>query len=110
MDATIRRCRLPVLDKCQRQDRPTPTAARNLDFSRGVAASPLRIDDLEPLAVYQTEDPEVIIVELVTYGTLTGTGRTLAGTSIQVFRVRDGKIVLFRDYFNPLGFEELLRD
>jgi len=23
--------------------------------------------------------------------------------------IRDGKIVLFRDYFNPLGFEELLR-
>jgi ketosteroid isomerase-like protein len=80
------------------------------DFSHRLAASPLRIDDLEPLAVYQTDDPEVIIVELVTYGRLTGTGRTLAGTSIQVFRIRDGKIVLFRDYFNPRGFEEHLRD
>jgi hypothetical protein len=80
------------------------------DFSRHVAASSLRIDDLEPLAVYQTDDPEIIIVELVTYGTLTGTGRGLTGTSIQVFRIRDGKIVLFRDYFNPRGFEELLRD
>ena len=80
------------------------------EFSRRMAASPLRIDDLESLAVYQTDDPEIIIVELVTYGTLTGTGRTLAGTSIQVFQIRDGKIILFRDYFNPRGFEEFLRD
>jgi len=80
------------------------------EFSRRMAASPLRIDDLEPLAVYQTDDPEIIIVELVTYGTLAGTGRTLTGTSIQVFQIRDGKIILFRDYFNPRGFEEFLRD
>src|SRR5215813_9837539 len=28
MHGTIRRCRLAVLDKCQRQDRPTPTVAK----------------------------------------------------------------------------------
>jgi ketosteroid isomerase-like protein len=79
------------------------------DFSAQITASGLRIDDLETVAVHQTDDPEVVIAEIVTRGTLAGTGRALAGTSIQVFRIRDGKIVLFRDYFNPRGFEELLR-
>jgi ketosteroid isomerase-like protein len=78
------------------------------DFATGTAAAPLRIDDLEAVAVHHTDDPEVVIVELVTRGTLTSTGRTFAGTSMQVFRIRDGKIVLFRDYFNLRGLDELL--
>jgi hypothetical protein len=32
---------------------------------------------------------------------------SFAGTSIQVFRIRDGKILLFRGYFSPRGIEEL---
>jgi uncharacterized protein (TIGR02246 family) len=78
------------------------------DFSHRMAASPLRIDDLEATAVYHTDDPEVVIVELATRGTVTGAGGTFAGTSIQVFRIRDGKIVLFRDYFNVGGLQDLL--
>jgi uncharacterized protein len=82
------------------------------DFaSRTTAAAfaALRIDDLEAVAVHHTDDPEVIIVELVTRGTLASTGCAFAATSIQVFRIRDGKILLFRDYFNPRGTGELLR-
>jgi uncharacterized protein len=78
------------------------------DFSSRTAASPLRIDDLEAVAIYHTDDPEVVIVELMTKGTLTSTGRMFAATSIQVFRIRDGKILLFRDYFSPRGMQELL--
>jgi ketosteroid isomerase-like protein len=78
------------------------------DLSSRTAASALRIDDLEAVAVYHTDDPEVVIVELVTKGTLTGTGRTFAATSIQVFRIRGGKILLFRDYFSPSGLGEPL--
>jgi uncharacterized protein len=58
--------------------------------------------------VHHTDGPEVVIVELVTRGTLTTTGGTFAATSIQVLRIRDGKIVLFRNYFNPRGLDELL--
>jgi len=78
------------------------------DFSRRMAASPLRIDDLEATALYHTDDPEVVVIELATRGTVTSTGRTFAGTSIQVFRIRDGKIVLFRDYFNAGGLQDIL--
>jgi hypothetical protein len=78
------------------------------DYSHRMAASPLRIDDLEAPAVHHTDDPEVIVIELATRGTVTSTGRTFEGTSIQVFRIRDGKIVLFRDYFNVPGLRDLL--
>ena len=78
------------------------------DYSHRMAASPLRIDDLEATAVYHTDDPEVIVIELVTRGTVTSTGRTFEATSIQVFRIRGGKIVLFRDYFNVPGLQDLL--
>ena len=78
------------------------------DFSHRMEASPLRIDELEATAVYHTDDPEVVIIELATRGTVTSTGSTFTGTSIQVFRIRDGKIVLFRDYFNVGGEEDIL--
>jgi ketosteroid isomerase-like protein len=78
------------------------------DFSHRMDASPLRIDDLEATALYHTNDPEVVIVELATRGTVTSTGRTFEGTSIQVFRIRGGKIVLFRDYFNVGGLQDIL--
>jgi uncharacterized protein len=78
------------------------------DFSHRMDASPLRIDDLEATALYHTDDPEVVIVELATRGTVTSTGRTFEATSIQVFRIRGGKIVLFRDYFNIGGLQDIL--
>jgi uncharacterized protein len=78
------------------------------DFSNRAAASPLRIDDLETVALHHTSDPEVVIVELLSRVTLATTGRRLAVRSIQVFRIRDGKIALFRDYFNPNGLADAL--
>lgn len=79
------------------------------EFSRRAEAAPMRIDDLQEAAVHQTADPEVVIVELDATVTLTSTGKQAATRSIQVFRIRDGKIVLFRDYFNPNGLAELLQ-
>ena len=78
------------------------------DYSRRVAASALRIDDLDTVAVYHTDDPEVLIVELVTRATVTTTGRAFTARSIQVFRIRDGKILLFRDYANPIALADAL--
>jgi len=78
------------------------------DFASRAAASPLRIEDLETVALHHTSDPEVVIVELLSRVTLAPTDRRLAVRSIQVFRIRDGKIVLFRDYFNPNGLADAL--
>jgi uncharacterized protein len=49
-----------------------------------------------------------VIIELLSRVRLATTDRSLAARSIQVFRIRDDKIVLFRDYFNPNGLADAL--
>ena len=78
------------------------------EYSRHVMAAPLRLEDFEVVELYQTQDPEVVIVELRAKGTVTTTGRSFTATSIQVFRIRDGQIVLFRDFADPRGLEDVL--
>lgn len=41
--------------------------------------------------------------------TLTSTGKQIGAPSIKVVRIRDGKIVLFRDYVDSQGLAELPR-
>src|ERR1700761_1050874 len=67
------------------------------EFSRQTVPG-VRVDSLEHVAVHETGDPEVIIAETITRATLTATGESFTTQSIQVFRVRDGQIVLFRTY------------
>jgi uncharacterized protein len=70
-------------------------------------ASPLRIDDYEVVELYQTQDPEVVIVEMRAKGSVTTTGRLFTATSIQVLRIREGHIVLVRDFADPRLLEAL---
>jgi uncharacterized protein len=42
--------------------------------------------------------------------TLTTTGRSVTATSTQILRVRDGQILLFRDFANPRILEDLTGD
>jgi hypothetical protein len=78
------------------------------EYSRHVMASPLRLEDFEIAELYQTRDPEVVIVEMRTTGTVTTTGRPFTATSIQILRIRDGRIVLFRDFADSRGLEEVI--
>jgi uncharacterized protein len=78
------------------------------EYSRHVMASPLQLEDFEVAELYQTQDPEVVIVELRTKGTLTTTGRSFAATSIQILRIRAGQIVLFRDFADSRGLEDVI--
>lgn len=77
------------------------------EYSRQVMAWPLRLDNLEVVELHQSQDPEVMIVEMRTEATVTTTGRSFTATSIQIFRIRDGRIVLFRDYADPRILDEL---
>jgi uncharacterized protein len=72
-----------------------------------VMASPLRLEDFEMVEFYQTQDPEVVIVEMRTKGTMTTTGRSFTATSVQILRIREGQIVLFRDFADPRVVEEV---
>ena len=109
------------MSRCRETITPSHTAltsaARTSASSAGIgrliwawrrAASALRIDDLDTVAVHHTDDPEVLIVELVARATVTTTGHAFTARSIQVFRIRDGKILLFRDYANPSALAEAL--
>jgi uncharacterized protein len=71
------------------------------EYARHLMASPLRLDYFEVDELYQTPDPEVVIVEMHAKATVTTTGQSVAATSIQILRIRDGQIVLFRDFADP---------
>src|SRR5689334_16649712 len=77
------------------------------EYSRGVMASPLRLEDFAVAKLYQTEDPEVVITEMRAKGTVTTTGRSFTTTSVQIIRIRDGHIVHSRDFADPRILEDV---
>jgi uncharacterized protein len=80
------------------------------EHSRQVLASPVRLEDFEDVELYQTQDPEVVIVEVRARATLTTTGRSVTTTSIQIFRIREGRILLFRDFANPRVLADVITE
>jgi uncharacterized protein len=80
------------------------------EYSRHVIASPLRLEDYEVTELYQTQDPEVVIVEMRGTATLTTTGQSFTATSVQILRIREGQIVLFRDFANPRILEHAISE
>ncbi|HZR54781.1 MAG TPA: nuclear transport factor 2 family protein [Streptosporangiaceae bacterium] len=71
------------------------------EYSRRVLASPLRLEIFEVTKLHQTQDPEVVITEMRTTGTVTTTDRPFTTTSVQIIRIRDGLIVHSRDFADP---------
>ena len=77
------------------------------EYSHRVMASPLRLEEYEVAELYQAQDPEVVIAEVRGKATVTTTGRSLTTTSIQILRIREGHIVLWRDFADPRILEEV---
>lgn len=71
-------------------------------------ASPLRLEDYEVTELHRTQDPEVVIVEMRMKGSVITRGRSFTVTSIQVLRIREGHIALFRDFADPRVLEEVI--
>jgi len=78
------------------------------EYSRRVMESPLRLEDYEVAELYQAQDPEVVIAEIRAKATMTTTGRSLTTTSIQILRIREGHIVLWRDFADPRVLEDMI--
>jgi ketosteroid isomerase-like protein len=76
-------------------------------FSTRTGRTPLEITDLRTRQVHQTDDPEVVIIELTSVGRVATTGQEFEVPCIQVFRIRDGEIVLFRDYVGAQHMPDL---
>jgi uncharacterized protein len=92
--------------------RPVRLAGREAirEYSRQVMASPLRLEDYKVTELYQTQDPEVVITEMRAKATVTTTGRSITATSIQVLRIQEGHIVLFRDFADPRVLEDVIEE
>ncbi|MDV3130318.1 TIGR03618 family F420-dependent PPOX class oxidoreductase [Mycobacterium sp. 21AC1] len=79
---------------------------------------PKHIDlrDISELAVHQTLDPKVLVVEAVVEGLVVATGNPYRVRYVWVITVEAGKVVRQRDYWNPvsvldaLGGDEVMRD
>ena len=67
-----------------------------------VKAADTRLTAIPTVDIHETTDPEVVIVEFEARAEVPATGETFPLPYIQLFRVRDGQILLFRDYFGPL--------
>ncbi|MBL7499749.1 nuclear transport factor 2 family protein [Frankia sp. CNm7] len=74
----------------------------------GRAALPVRFEECREVAIHETTDPEVIIVEYELAGTVTTTGRRASAPFIGVLRVRDGLITEWREYQHTLGIAHAL--
>ncbi|SRR6266540_4254648 len=69
---------------------------------------PVRFDGVREIAVHETKDPEVIVVEYELTGTALATGKQGTGRFVGVLRVRDGRIALWREYQDVAAMAETL--
>lgn len=69
---------------------------------------PFRFQEFREIATHETTDPEVIVVEYEFTGTVTTTGLTASAAFIAILRVRDGKILHWREYEDLLGITQAL--
>ncbi|MFC0504921.1 nuclear transport factor 2 family protein [Micromonospora costi] len=80
---------------------------RVLEYTRaGRAVFPVRFDDCRNVVVYETADPEVIVVEYELVGTHTTTAVTASAPFIGVLRTRDGKLAHWREYQHTLAIAQ----
>jgi ketosteroid isomerase-like protein len=61
---------------------------------------------IDSLVVHDTTDPELFILELHGKATVSQNGNVYANTYCTHMRVRDGKVVLIREYFDPTIVEQ----
>ncbi|MFL6140910.1 MAG: nuclear transport factor 2 family protein [Labedaea sp.] len=95
-----------------------------MDYPFGIPGAPLRLDGQEAIreffasrrdmrgmfdvhevtsVVHETADPEVVIVEIEHQGHSKVVDGPYQIRALGIIRVRDGKIVHYRDYMNPLS-------
>jgi ketosteroid isomerase-like protein len=58
--------------------------------------------------VRETDDPEVVVTEITHHGRSLVTGAPYRFTALGVIRVRDGHIVRYDDYMDPIALARLL--
>jgi uncharacterized protein len=72
-------------------------------FRPAAGAPPLPKRIVENVVIHETVDPEVIIAEFEYHGAATDTGAPTVIPGIFVMRVRNGEILMSRDYLDHLA-------
>jgi uncharacterized protein len=72
-------------------------------------AGMLAFDRMSEPVVHASTDPDVVVLEFTGHGKGIDTGEPYDQHYISVIRLRDGKIVHYRDYWNPLVALRALR-
>lgn len=78
-------------------------AIRTFLTQYGFSSARLRLDAHNDLVIRETTDPETIVVEFKTAVTWTATAKYYLLPCIQVIQVKNGQILLYRDYINPIS-------
>ncbi|MEU7615317.1 nuclear transport factor 2 family protein [Micromonospora rifamycinica] len=68
----------------------------------------LDVHEIHDVTIHETTDPEVIVVEFTSTGAAVATGQPFELRYIAVLTIRDGQMVHYRDYWNPMDAQELL--
>ncbi|MEU4898286.1 nuclear transport factor 2 family protein [Streptomyces sp. NPDC044780] len=76
-----------------------------MNYSRMMGTS-----EVTDLTVHETKDPEVLVIEFAGTSTATATGEQVDLAFVSVLRVRDGLVLHYRDYWNPLTTLALMNE
>jgi uncharacterized protein len=76
--------------------------------SRESMRQAVRFEEFRVTAEHQTTDPEVTVLEYELGGTVLTTGRRASAPFVAVMRVRDGRIVHWREYQDKLAIADAL--
>ncbi|MFI6519765.1 nuclear transport factor 2 family protein [Spirillospora sp. NPDC050679] len=74
----------------------------------GRAALPVVFEEFQEVAVHETADPEVIVIEYRIAATVPGGGPRAQAAFVVVLRARDGRIVHWREYQDRAAIAEAL--
>jgi uncharacterized protein len=82
-------------------------AIRTFFSARGRSRDLLVMEGVEAL-VRQTDDPEVVVAEITHHGWSKATNAPYEHKALGVIQVRDGEIVRYDDYMDPIAVARLL--
>jgi uncharacterized protein len=82
-------------------------AVRAFFSGRGPSRELFAMEGVEAKA-WETDDPEVVVSEITHYGQSNVTNAPYRFTALGVIRVRDGEIVHYDDYMDPIALARLL--
>ena len=68
----------------------------------------IEFDEVKNLDVHQTVDPDTAVIEMTATGRVKATGAPYEMSYVVVLKLVDGRMALYRDYWNPLVVLEAL--